>query len=157
MDTEMGTITRPMLRELIALVVAIAATGLWSGQVASAAPALAGRTVYGPVVSVPSADRISVHGAALGPVTAISAGHLHTCALLTDATVWCWGYDYSGQLGDGTRGDPTARHFYRMNPVQVRLGSGKLGAVRAISAGLGHTCALRTDRTVWCWGGDTFG
>ena len=86
--------------------------------------------------------------------TAISSGYNHTCALRSDATVWCWGSDYSGQLGDGTRGDV---NLQRLLPVQVHKGTGRLTGVKAIAAGWDHTCALRTDATVWCWGSDIYG
>ncbi|MEO7117859.1 MAG: hypothetical protein ABIZ34_02680, partial [Candidatus Limnocylindrales bacterium] len=87
-------------------------------------------------------------------VTAITAGLYHTCALRTDATVWCWGYNEHGELGDGTTGDA---NFARLLPVHVRRGSGILTNVMAISAGPYHTCAVRTDLTVWCWGDDEQG
>jgi alpha-tubulin suppressor-like RCC1 family protein len=58
-----------------------------------------------------------VYGAGhLTGVAAIGAGDAHTCAIKTNDTVWCWGWDYYGQLGDGTRGD--ANHN-RLKPVQV--------------------------------------
>ena len=42
----------------------------------------------------------------------------HTCAILSDATVWCWGSNSQGQLGDGTTGTT------RVSPVQVLFGVG---------------------------------
>jgi alpha-tubulin suppressor-like RCC1 family protein len=48
-------------------------------------------------------------------VTSIGAGHRHTCALLADHTVRCWGANEFGALGDGTRTDSTV-------PVAVKLG-----------------------------------
>jgi alpha-tubulin suppressor-like RCC1 family protein len=88
---------------------------------------------------------------ALGGVTQIAAGNSHTCALLEDRTVRCWGSNVSGRLGDGTTGD-------RLNPVQV-LASGTaaaspvvLGEVTQIATGITHTCALLEDRTARCWG-----
>ncbi|MGC9079924.1 MAG: RCC1 domain-containing protein, partial [Nanopusillaceae archaeon] len=77
----------------------------------------------------------------LSNAIAIAAGGYHTCALLSDRTVWCWGSNYFGQLGDGTRED-------RHTPVKVQ----NLSNVIAIAAGWYHTCALLYDGTVWCWG-----
>ncbi len=78
---------------------------------------------------------------ALATATAVSAGHAHSCALLADTTVNCWGRNMQGQLGDET----TAGHWM---PVAV---SGLTG-VTAISAGYGHSCALLADTTLGCWG-----
>jgi alpha-tubulin suppressor-like RCC1 family protein len=68
------------------------------------------------------------------------------CALLNDGTARCWGNNYYGQLGDGTRTD-------RHTPEAV---SGLAGAV-AIAAGDYHTCALLNDGTVRCWGPNSSG
>ena len=83
----------------------------------------------------------------LSGVTAITAaGYGHTLALKDDSTVWAWGDNGLGQLGDGTTSD-------RLTPVQV---SG-LSGVTAITAGLGHSVALRNDGTVWAWGHNGYG
>jgi alpha-tubulin suppressor-like RCC1 family protein len=74
-------------------------------------------------------------------VAEISTGADHTCARKTDGTVWCWGTNYDGQLGDGTRID-------RLSPIQVTA----LGSATQISAGGFHTCAVETDGSLWCWG-----
>jgi alpha-tubulin suppressor-like RCC1 family protein len=71
----------------------------------------------------------------------LSLGLDHTCALLSDGTVACFGFNFAGQLGNGTAKDSLV-------PVAVS----KLNQVTALAAGSGHTCALRSDRTVWCWG-----
>ena len=61
-------------------------------------------------------------------VTQVAAGLAHTVALKSDGTVWAWGSNYYGQLGDGTTTD-------RLTPVQV---SGLTG-VTAIATGVAHT------------------
>ncbi|MFA7287084.1 MAG: peptidoglycan-binding protein, partial [Patescibacteria group bacterium] len=94
---------------------------------------------------------VQVHGVAdsgyLSGVSAISVGDQHVCALKTDGTVFCWGDNTNGQLGDNTA---TQRNV----PVQVHgvADSGYLSGVSAISAGHRHTCAVKTDGTVFCWG-----
>lgn len=81
--------------------------------------------------------------------TAISAGDYHTCALLNNGQVSCWGYGANGQLGyANTRavGDDEAPN----SVGTVYLGQGRTAI--AISAGGFHTCALLDDATVRCWG-----
>lgn len=75
-------------------------------------------------------------------VTALTAGGRHTCALMINVAVKCWGQNQRGQLGDGTTAD-------RVAPVNVaNLPNG----VIAIAAGGQHTCALMLAGTVKCWG-----
>ena len=79
--------------------------------------------------------------ATLPGALSISSGAYHTCALLTDGTVRCWGQGTLGQLGNGTEpADST--------PVQV---TGITNAV-ALAAGYGHTCVVLADHTIRCWG-----
>jgi alpha-tubulin suppressor-like RCC1 family protein len=80
-------------------------------------------------------------------VSAVAAGNAHSLALKSDGTVWAWGTNGSGQLGDGT-------NTQRTNPVQV-LGSGGVGfltGVSAVAAGTQHSLAVISDGTVWAWG-----
>jgi RHS repeat-associated protein len=77
----------------------------------------------------------------LGPVTAIAAGGTHSLARMWDGTVWAWGGNLQGQLGDGTTTG-------KKTPVQVT----GLTGVRAISAGRWHSLAAKSDGTAWAWG-----
>ena len=76
----------------------------------------------------------------------VSAGGSHSCAIRNDGTVWCWGRNDFGQLGDGTATDSDV-------PVEV---VGVSGAVK-VAAGDLHTCALDDMQQVWCWGRNDFG
>jgi alpha-tubulin suppressor-like RCC1 family protein len=88
--------------------------------------------------------------AGLSGVTQIAAGGAHTCALLTNGTVTCWGYNYSGELGN-----PNNKGATIANPTPT-LVTGLSGATQ-ISAGDNHTCALLTNGTVTCWGDNQYG
>lgn len=89
-------------------------------------------------------------------VTQITAGPFHTCARKSDGSLWCWGMNNWGQLGDGTRsGDvcgPSMGQLCKLTPVNVSaLGT----AVVSTSGGAtaqGSTCAITSDGSVWCWG-----
>jgi alpha-tubulin suppressor-like RCC1 family protein len=70
----------------------------------------------------------------------------HTCALRTTGALYCWGYNGSGQLGDGTT-------TQRLSPVQA----GASTAWRSVSGGFSATCGLRSDQAVWCSGDDGSG
>ncbi len=77
---------------------------------------------------------------------AVSAGYLHTVALKTDGTLWAWGDNEYGQLGDGTT-------TLSLVPVQI----GNETDWEAISAGGRHTLAIKTDGSLWAWGQNVFG
>jgi len=71
----------------------------------------------------------------------VAAGMNHTLALKSDGTLWAWGYNVSGQLGDGTT-------TQRNSPVHI----GSDNKWVSISAGGYHTLALKSDGTLWAWG-----
>lgn len=124
--------------------IAVAAGGRHSVALASGGTvSTAGNNDYGQL-----GDGTRVNRATFGPVAGltgvveISAGYYHSLARKADGTVWAWGLDYAGRLGNGPDGGPG------LSPVQV---TGLTGAIR-ISAGGGHSLALRNDGTVWAWG-----
>jgi alpha-tubulin suppressor-like RCC1 family protein len=75
-------------------------------------------------------------------VMAVSAGCNHTCALLESRAVQCWGDNDFGQLGDGTTAD-------RPEPAGV---AGLDSGIFSVVAGCTHTCALRSNGKILCWG-----
>jgi alpha-tubulin suppressor-like RCC1 family protein len=87
--------------------------------------------------------------------TAISAGAYHTCAILDNASVKCWGYNTYGQLGiDNATSMGDNAGEMAVLPV-VNLGTGRTAT--AISAGLHHSCALLDNASVKCWGRNYYG
>ena len=79
--------------------------------------------------------------------SAIAAGAQHTIALKSDGTLWAWGRNNDGQLGDGTDAK-------KNTPTQESTGAANWSA---IAAGLYHTVALKSDGTLWAWGRNTLG
>jgi alpha-tubulin suppressor-like RCC1 family protein len=80
-------------------------------------------------------------------VIAVAAGFRHTCALLTGGEVRCWGYNGEGQVGDETKKN-------KVVPVNVK---GLRSGVKALAAGVWHTCAVMSDGGVKCWGNNFYG
>jgi alpha-tubulin suppressor-like RCC1 family protein/subtilisin family serine protease/chitodextrinase len=81
-----------------------------------------------------------------GQFTKISAGYSHSLALHKDGTVWAWGDNGYGRLGDGTT-------IQRKTPVHII----NLNNVISIAAGCEHSLALKNDGTVWAWGYNGYG
>lgn len=88
-----------------------------------------------------------------GSVAELSAGYMHSVLLKNDGTVWTWGKNSHGQLGDGTNTE-------RTRPVRAK---GLAGVVSVDAGGDGndgfpsHTAAVKNDGTVWCWGANKYG
>ncbi len=97
---------------------------------------------------------VSPGGAPISGVVQVSTGANHTCVVTTGGGVQCWGYNYYGQLGDGT---PFADTFpfscqvfcTRITPVDV---IGLTSGVVQVSTGEEHTCAVLESGGVKCWG-----
>jgi len=100
------------------------------------------------MIALTSETPVRVSG--LTGVLELAAGHLHTCALLGDGGVECWGDNKYSELGNGTSGGA--------GPAPPGPVSGLIGGVTAIAAGGNDTCALALGTgTVECWGYDVDG
>jgi alpha-tubulin suppressor-like RCC1 family protein len=91
---------------------------------------------------------VGVSGKYLSDVVALSAGDAHSVAVKGDGTVWSWGSNGNGRLGDGT-------NIQRTVPVQSAklVGGGVVSGITEVSAGATHTLTVRAgDGSVWAWG-----
>ena len=122
-----------------------------SGQLGQGAISNIGYSGSATIASTPAIDLSAGHTA-----LAISAGDAHTCAILDNAAVKCWGFGSNGRLGSGATANlgDGAGEMGRL-PGTVNVGDGR--TARAISAGIAHTCAVLDDASVKCWGDGTNG
>ena len=105
-----------------------------------------GRDNYGTLGNGTTIDRSSPVTTAGGGTTwspIIDLGSYHSSAIKTDGTLWTWGQNTSGKLGDGTTID-------RSSPVTTAGGGTNWRQVA--SAGVHHGAAIKTDGTLWTWG-----
>lgn len=103
----------------------------------------------------------AVQVAGLSGVTAIAAGQIHTCALLSSGAVKCWGNNGSGELGTGSASGPetcggsSSGFSCSTTPVDVT------GLTDAVSIAAGstssHTCVITSSKKAMCWGDNTYG
>lgn len=122
-------VTQPLTRLVATLLVAIGMAGVAGPAEAMASP--------------PTAPTETAVG-----WRQVTTGRSHTCAVRTDGRLYCWGWDLYGQLGDGGAAS------FQTSPVQV---AGRRTDWASVSAGQVHTCALRTDGRLFCWGRDIHG
>lgn len=83
-----------------------------------------------------------------GKAIAIGMGSYHTCAVLDDQSLWCWGYNGQGQLGPAAAG---------IQPTPSRVTGIPEGRIVQIAGGQFHTCALFEEGSVYCWGANREG
>jgi alpha-tubulin suppressor-like RCC1 family protein len=86
----------------------------------------------------------------LAGITQVAVGAQHMLALDSAGTIWSWGANVNGQLGNGTTSS-----IQGSNPTPVPVPG--LTAVTQIAAGSDYSLALRSDGTVWAWGGNAYG
>ncbi|HXB68195.1 MAG TPA: hypothetical protein VNY05_08130 [Candidatus Acidoferrales bacterium] len=116
-----------------------------------------------PAAIIPFADHVNVPvqvmaglKVPLSSVIAIAGGGFHSLALKKDGTVWTWGLNNFGQLGNTTDTDPITQ--LSSMPVQVKDGFNvPLSSVVAIAGGQAHSAALKSNGTVWNWGFNALG
>ncbi|MCU1496874.1 MAG: regulator of chromosome condensation, partial [Acidimicrobiales bacterium] len=132
----------------------------WSGAVAAGVSHTCGVTAGGGVKcwgsngtgqlgngsTTQSAAPVDVTGLASG-VVSVAAGERHSCAVTTAGGVKCWGYNFSGQLGNGSNTQSTT-------PVNV---TGLTSGVVSVAAGGNHSCAVTSAGGVKCWGDNVYG
>ena len=77
-------------------------------------------------------------------VVTVAAGYGHSLAIKKDGSLWAWGWNRSGQIGDGTTID-------KITPVKI------MDNVISVAAGESHSLALKADGSLWAWGDNLYG
>jgi alpha-tubulin suppressor-like RCC1 family protein len=109
--------------------------------VASVAATACRQSPSGQQPSRPVREPLPPHVEADGAWLEVAAGYLQDCAIAADRTMWCWGYNGQGQVGDGTTTD-------RRSPARA----GGLDGWTAVTTGDYMGCGLRQGGEMWCWG-----
>lgn len=128
-----------------------AVEGLSSGGGQTCALLRVGLKCWGWFNGSNSGSLLPVDVAGLGAeAVGVGAGYGHTCAVVGQGGLKCWGFNSDGQLGNGSGGQ-FADSFVPVDVVGLR------GQVVAFSGGGWHSCALKTDNSVQCWGRNSSG
>lgn len=83
------------------------------------------------------------------PIDQIAAGYQHTCAIVETGALYCWGFNDTGKLGDGTQ-------TQRPSPTRIGAAIGD-GAWTKVSTAWNHTCGITTGGALYCWGNNLDG
>jgi alpha-tubulin suppressor-like RCC1 family protein len=79
----------------------------------------------------------------------VGCGYYFTAAIKTDGTLWTWGYNSNGQLGDNTTGGGVPTDNSKSSPIQTVAGGTNW---KQVACGASHTSAIKADGTLWTWG-----
>lgn len=118
-----------------------------------------GRNYYGELGNG-SQENSSVPVKVMENVASVSVSEGVTAAVQRDGTLWMWGSNYHGQLGNGGAGDINIHgtgfdyqsdHYIQTTPVKV------MENVASVQTGLTLTAAIKTDGSLWMWGGNQYG
>jgi alpha-tubulin suppressor-like RCC1 family protein/endonuclease/exonuclease/phosphatase family metal-dependent hydrolase len=113
------------------------------GSVLSLALLVSGTyAVASPDVAAPAASPRAGSGTAPGAVARVSAGGQHSCEIRGDGSLWCWGSNVYGQLGNGRQGPGVN------SPERVGTGTDW----RKVSADGHDTCGIKSNQNLFCWG-----
>lgn len=95
-------------------------------------------------------------------VAAVSCGGSHTAAIKTDGSLWMWGDNTPGALGNDRQYDyivndfaPNDRHVYQSVPIKVMDGAAAVSCAGSLNSGL--TAVIKTDGSLWMFGGNSYG
>src|SRR3954469_22064138 len=84
------------------------------------------------------------HPPGIGRWAKVAVSDAATCAITTTAELWCWGFDYYGQLGIGS---------VTVTAPPTKVGDGW----RDVAVAEDHACGVQVDGSLWCWGIDDHG
>jgi alpha-tubulin suppressor-like RCC1 family protein len=99
------------------------------------------------IAGTPISGASAVESISFSDWNSISAGDNHTCGTRSDGKLYCWGNNEEGEVGDGS---PSG-------PVYAPLRIGSFADWAQASAGGNHTCGVRKNGKLYCWGYDNFG
>ncbi|KAJ1479999.1 regulator of chromosome condensation 1/beta-lactamase-inhibitor protein II [Baffinella frigidus] len=117
---------------------------------------LMGLLLLGRAAEEAAANPFGCAPGAYRPDVQLTAGRVHTCAVLNDSSVRCWGQNWDGMLGLGDTLERGGRSSdMGANLPAMDLGPGRIAV--QLSAGEYHTCALLDNGSVKCWGSNAFG